>query len=359
MAETDQKTLDPTPKKLEDARKRGDVPSAPEMRHTAMFTCLLIIVAWLGAAAAERLALLCGRLWAGAGEAMLTSSTAQRLARTLLADMLFATGPILLLTTGAAVAGLLLQGQPTLSMERLKLKWDRLSLLAGAKRLFGKQAWVEFVKTLGKFAFVALVVGLTAWPALKGLDRFTGADAGTVSRYSASVVTDMLRIVAMLVAALAVADLTYQRRAWFARMRMSHQEVRDEHKQNEGDPHFKARIRAIGMARARRRMMAAVPTASVVITNPTHYAVALRYDHGAMRAPIVVAKGQDNIALKIRALAAVHRIPVVESPPLARALHASVEIDQPIKVEHYAAVAEIISYVLRLTGAERTVKPRY
>lgn len=349
MADTDQKTLDPTPKKLEDARKRGDVPSAPEMRHAAMFVAALAGVMLLGLYMAERLAALASGLWAGAGDAALTSGGAQRLARTLLGGLLLAIGPLLALTLVGAIMGLLLQGMPALSLSRLKLKWDRLSPLAGVKRLFGKQAWVEFGKTLAKFAFVALVAGSIAWPAMKGLDRMTGADAGEVGRMSAAIVTDMLHSVALLVAVLAAGDLVYQRRQWWARLRMSHQEVRDEHKQSEGDPQIKARIRAIGMARARRRMMSAVPEASVIITNPTHYAVALRYDHGAMRAPIVVAKGADRIALKIRELAGEHNVPIVESPPLARALYASVEIDQPIKVEHYAAVAEIISYVLKLT----------
>lgn len=349
MADTDQKTLDPTPKKLEDARQRGDVPHAPEMRHAAMFAAALAGVLLLGAHAAERLAALASGLWAGAGDAALTGGGAQRLARTLLAGVLLAIGPLLALMILGAVAGLLLQGVPAISASRLALKWDRLSPLAGAKRLLGKQAWVEFGKTLAKFAVVLAVAGGIAWPALKGLDHMVGADAGTVGRMSTAIVTDMLRTVALLVAALALADLVYQRRIWWARLRMSHEEVRDEHKQSEGDPQIKARIRAIGMARARRRMMSAVPEASVVITNPTHYAVALRYDHGAMRAPIVVAKGADRIALKIRELAGEHKVPIVESPPLARALYASVEIDQPIRVEHYAAVAEIISYVLKLT----------
>jgi len=349
MADTDNKTLDPTPKKLEDARKNGDVPGAPEMRHAAMFAAALAGVMALGAYAAERLAALASGLWAGAGEVALTSGSAQRLARTLFASILIAVGPLLLLTIVGAIMGLLLQGIPAISASRLKLKWDRLSPMAGAKRLFGKQAWVEFGKTLAKFAFVALIVGMIAWPAFPGLDRMTGADAGTIGRLSSAIVIDMLRSVAMLVAALAVVDLVYQRRQWWARQRMSYQEVKDEHKQSEGDPQIKAHIRAIGMARARRRMMSAVPQASVVITNPTHFAVALRYDHGAMRAPIVLAKGADRIALRIRELAGEHKVPIVESPPLARALYANVEIDQPIKVEHYAAVAEIISYVLKLT----------
>lgn len=133
---------------------------------------------------------------------------------------------------------------------------------------------------------------------------------------------------------------------------MSLQEVKDEYKQSEGDPHIKGRIRALRVARMRKRMMAAVPTASVVITNPTHYAVALKYERG-MPAPVCVAKGVDLIAFKIREVAAAHDIPVVENVPLARALHASVEIDDEIPVEHYHAVAEVIGYVMKLKRSLR------
>ena len=145
----------------------------------------------------------------------------------------------------------------------------------------------------------------------------------------------------------AVLDYIYQWMSWRQRLRMSLREVREEFKQSEGDPHIKARIRSIRQSRMRRRMMAQVPKASVVITNPTHFAVALQYEKG-MRAPVCLAKGVDAVALKIREVAEHHRIPVVENPPLARALYASVEIDDEIAPDHYKAVAEVIGYVLRL-----------
>jgi flagellar biosynthetic protein FlhB len=153
--------------------------------------------------------------------------------------------------------------------------------------------------------------------------------------------------VVALLAALAAADYFFQYRDWFERQKMSLQEIKDEHKQSDGDPHIKGRIRQLRQQRMRKRMMAAVPTASVIITNPTHFAVALRYEKG-MPAPICVAKGIDSIALKIREIANSKDIPIVENPPLARALHATVEIDNEIPIEHYQAVAEVIGYVMRL-----------
>jgi len=150
-----------------------------------------------------------------------------------------------------------------------------------------------------------------------------------------------------MLAVVAIADYFFQYRQWFERQKMSLQEMKEEFKQSEGDPHIKGRIRQIRMERAKKRMMASVPKASVIITNPTHYSVALSYERG-MSAPVCVAKGADLIALKIREIAKQHDIPIVENVPLARALYATVEIDDEIPVDHYHAVAEIIGYVMGL-----------
>jgi flagellar biosynthetic protein FlhB len=161
--------------------------------------------------------------------------------------------------------------------------------------------------------------------------------------------------VVAILAVIAAMDYFFQYRQWFERQKMSVAELKEEFKQTDGDPAVKGKIRQICQNRMRKRMMAAVPTASVVITNPTHYAVALRYERG-MNAPICVAKGVDLIARKIREVAIEHGIPVVENPPLARAVHATVEIDQEVQPEHYKAVAEVIGYLMRLNrtfGAKR------
>jgi flagellar biosynthetic protein FlhB len=146
-------------------------------------------------------------------------------------------------------------------------------------------------------------------------------------------------------------DYFWQRIRFMSRNRMSKQEIKEEYRQNEGDPVIKAKVRQIRQERARKRMMAAVPDATVVITNPTHFAVALKYESGKMQAPVCVAKGIDALALRIRAVAEENDVPVIENPPLARALHASVEIDEAVPPEHYKAVAQVIGYVMRLNGA--------
>lgn len=356
MAETDKegKTHDPTDKKLSDAREKGDVPSAPEMRHAAIFAAALVVTGGMGVWSFAKLGHMLVRLWGDADDFMLEPEGAQGLVGGLMAQLFVALAPLMGTLVAFALVGGLLQGRPTLAWSRVSPKWSKLSPASGAKRLFGVRALVEFGKTLAKLVLVVTVALIVVWPKAVALDQLVGADAAAIGDAAGGLVSAMLKAVALLVGALALFDWVYQRRSWLARMRMSLQEIKDEHKQSEGDPKIKAKIRAIGMQRSRKRMMAAVPTASVIVTNPTHYAVALKYDHGKMGAPVVVAKGVDAIALKIREIATAANVPIVENRPLARALHATVEIDHPIPAEHYAAVAEIIGYVMRLAKGLRT-----
>lgn len=349
MAEQDQKTHAPTDQKLEDARKKGDVPTASEVRHGVMFIAMLALILGMGGWTVTRMAAFLTGLWSQAGTMRIGSSGNSDFAASLFLSLANIMLPPLLLLLGFALLILFAQGRPNFSATRLKVKWDRLSPMAGLKRLFGKRAMVEFAKTLVKLLLVLIVVGIALHSHIGAFDTLIGASPQAIGSTAVALIVDMLKAAALLVILIAAADFIYQQRSYMKRMMMSFQEIKDEHKQNEGDPKIKGKIRAIAMQRAQRRMMAAVPTASVIITNPTHYAVALRYDHGGMVAPVVVAKGVDAIALKIREVANGANIPIVESPPLARALYASVEIDHPIKTEHYAAVAEIISYVLRIT----------
>ncbi len=185
------------------------------------------------------------------------------------------------------------------------------------------------------------------WPERHRLESMVRFDPAAIMGMTTSLTLHLLGAVVAMLAAVAIADYFFQYRQWFERQKMSLQEMKEEFKQSEGDPQIKGKIRQLRQQRMRKRMMAAVPKASVIITNPTHYAVALSYERG-MPAPICVAKGVDSIALKIRQIAGKHDIPIVENVALARALHATVEIDDEIPVEHYQAVAEIIGYVMGL-----------
>ncbi|MFT3977477.1 MAG: flagellar biosynthesis protein FlhB [Sphingomonas bacterium] len=342
------KTQEPTDKKLADARRKGDVPMAPEVRHAAMFAAILVVVGGVGVQMLGAMRAIFVRLWGGAEDFRLTPDGAQDFAAGLMGSVAMALLPVLATLFVIALLGGLLQGRPMIAWSRVKPRWSKLNPASGLARMFGKRALMEFLKTLAKLCLVGGVAAAIAWPHASGIERLVGADPAEGLDVAHGIVMAMLRPVAALVAALALFDLVWQRRAFLKRMRMSLQEVRDEFKQNEGDPKIKAKIRSIQMQRARGRMMANLPKASVVITNPTHYAVALQYDHGEMAAPVVVAKGVDGMALRIREIAGQHGIPLVENRPLARALYASAEVDRPIPVEHYAAVAEVISYVMRI-----------
>lgn len=258
--------------------------------------------------------------------------------------------PVALLAA-AALASVALQGGLVVAPDRIRPKLSHISPLAGLKRQFSSRALVEFAKGVAKLAVIGAIAVLVLSPEVA---RIAGA-----ARLEMAVLPQLIDVLAVqlligtvaAMTAVAALDLLYQRLRHEREQRMTRQEVKDEFKQTEGDPVIKARLRQIRAERARRRMMAEVPDATVVITNPTHYAVALRYDRLVMTAPVVVAKGVDALARRIREVAAENGVPLVENPVLARGLHAAVELDQEIPAEYYRAVAEIVGYVMRLDGA--------
>jgi flagellar biosynthetic protein FlhB len=254
--------------------------------------------------------------------------------------------PLLMLML-AAVAGNVVQHRFVWSGETLKPKLSKISVVSGAKRIFGKQAAANFAKGLFKVLALGAVMTAVLWPERSRLDALVRLDPNAILPTTTTLTLQLLGAVVAMLAVVAIGDYLLQYRQWFERQKMSLREIKEEFKQSEGDPHIKARIRQLRVARMKKRMMAAVPKASVIITNPTHYSVALSYERG-MSAPVCVAKGMDNIALRIREIAREHDIPIVENVPLARALYATVEVDDEIPAEHYHAVAEIIGYVMGL-----------
>jgi flagellar biosynthetic protein FlhB len=253
----------------------------------------------------------------------------------------------------AGISGHVLQSRPGFTTSRLAPDLSKVSPMAGFKRLFGLDGWMNLVKGLTKIAIVGLAVWTQLWPARGMLESILTQSPGGVVADMSHLLFKVLMAALAALAVIAGADYFLQRMQFMKRNRMSKQEIKEEYRQNEGDPHIKAKIRQLRQERSRKRMMARVPEATVVIMNPTHYAVALQYESGKMGAPICVAKGLDALALRIRAVAEDNDVPVVENPPLARALHASVEIDEPVPPEHYKAVAQVIGYVMRLRGLVR------
>jgi flagellar biosynthetic protein FlhB len=257
----------------------------------------------------------------------------------------------------AALAARYLQDRPTFTGERLTPKIEKLNPVKGFQRVFGKQAFAQFVKTMAKFLLVGSVVAWALWPTDAELENLSLLEPRALLPLLKDKIVAMLMAVASAAAVLAAVDYVFTRQSYMKRLRMSRREIKEEHRQSDGDPMVKAKLRQIRNERSRRRMLSNVPNASVVITNPTHYAVALRYEQGETGAPMCLAMGVDAVAQRIREAAEAHDIPIVEDPPLARALFATAEIDQPIPKEHYEAVAKVIGFVMRLArrrGRRRT-----
>lgn len=347
------KTEDPTSKRLQEARDKGQVVTSREVGNAAMIlTGAIAVVAMGGGVATQMLFTL--RAFVEHPHAFpLGDEDTFSLFWALSSDVGLTVLPILGLLLVVAIGSPLAQHGWLVSVEGLKPKWSKLSPAAGLKRMFSTRGLVELVKSLMKMAIVGTVAVLAVAPMLVGLEQWVGQGAEDMLATTMALSTRLLVGVASAMILIAILDFGYQFWEHQKSMRMTKQEVRDEGKQQEGDPHVKSKIRALRVQRARRRMMAAVPNADVVITNPTHFAVALSYDQGRMAAPRVVAKGVDLVAQRIREVAREHGVPLVENPPLARALYAGVELEQEVPEEHYRAVAQVISYVMKL----KTLRP--
>ncbi|MGO8920485.1 MAG: flagellar biosynthesis protein FlhB [Stellaceae bacterium] len=351
MAEgADNKTEQPSQRKLNNARRQGQVVQSREINSLFMLSTGAVIVLLLAPPLARRLDVTLALFLDPASLSSDRGGILWGAIETLFGEIAGAMVLPLILLVVTAIAGSVLQTGFVLATEKIGFDLSRLSLLSGVGRLFSVRSAMEFIKGMAKVATIVTIAGWMLLPEVDRLPLLAGLGAGALAAEIHRMLLHLMLAVLLLVAALAVLDYGYQRLSFLHSMRMSKQELKEEHKQAEGDPMVKARLRQIRMERTRRRMMAAVPTASVVVTNPTHFAVALAYEMGDKGAPKVVAKGADLIALKIREIAEENDVPVVENPPLARSLYASVEIDDEIPQEHYRAVAEIISYVFRLKG---------
>jgi flagellar biosynthetic protein FlhB len=256
--------------------------------------------------------------------------------------------PVMGLLIAGAAFGVLIQGETVVALERIRPQLSRISLAGGFKRIVSVNALVEFLKSIAKVAVVASIASVVIWPAVAALWQSELVLPESLPALVTRVVGRLLILTVVFLAALALADILWKRFQWLRKQRMTLREVRDEHKDSNGDPQIKAKREGLRRARARQRLATAVPRATVVLTNPTHYAIALRYESGTDPAPVCVAKGTDLMAAQIRKLARENDVPVVENRALARALYDVAEVDAEIPVDHWQAVAEIIGYVLDL-----------
>jgi flagellar biosynthesis protein FlhB len=349
-----EKTEAATPKRLEESRRKGQIPRSRDLSTAAVTMSAAAALYMMGGQ-------LSGKLHAFM-QRSLTLTREQALDHTQMIpaltgaalDGLKICAPVLAVICLAAVLAPLALGGWNFSSEALLPKFSRLSPLEGFKRMFSMRAVVELVKTLAKFGVVGLVAVLVLWkdtPALLSLGQqpLDQAIAHTIQLSGKA----LLAITAGLII-IAGIDVPYQLWTHAEELKMSRQEVREEHKESEGSPEVKGRIRQVQQQMARQRMMQDVPKADVIVTNPTHFAVALRYDEKRMRAPIVVAKGADLIAARIREIATEHSVPIFEAPPLARVLYKNVDIGGEIPATVYQAVAQVLTYIFQLRVAKRS-----
>ncbi len=345
------KSEEPTEKKLRESRKKGDVPSSKEPANLMGVLSLFLIAAFLSPTLFPRLGYDLGEVISNAAFVEIGTG------RTGMSDIGVAVGnlksgiasfmgPVMMVLVLAALFGVFVQGELVFALERLKPKASKISPLAGFKRLFSADAFVEFGKNMAK---VLIVAGLSIWighRAVVGIWQSADAFPETLMSYGLGAALKILVATTALLFFTSSVDVIWKRSQWYKKQRMTKREVTDEHKDTEGDPHIKAKRAAIRRQRSKQRIATAVPTATVVLTNPTHYAVALRFEMGRDNGPVCVAKGTDLIAAQIRKIAREAEVPILENRPLARALHASVEVDETVPTEHWRAVAEIIGYVL-------------
>jgi flagellar biosynthetic protein FlhB len=343
-----ERTEEATPKKREKAREEGQVAKSREVASVAVLGASLLYFYFGSSGLITRIMDMMKTRFVRSGSTMLTIDNIQPLA----IDMVFQTfmilAPFLVMIIVASLAANLLQVGFMFSVKSIAPKFSKIDPLKGFKRMFSMQSLAELVKSILKIAIISVVAWLTVRDEIASTLPLMDQEVGDILTYISRVSFRILSMTCWVLVAMAILDYAYQKWEHERNIKMSKQEVRDENKQTEGDPLIKGRIRRLQREMARRRMMAAVPKADVVITNPEHLAVALHYAPEKMNAPVVVAKGAGVLAAKIREIAAAHRVPVIENKPMAQLLYRMVHVEHAIPEAMYKAVAEILAHVYSL-----------
>lgn len=349
MDDAGEKTEAATPRRRSEARKKGQVPRSQDLTSALVFLGLLITLRNIGGNSGRIIHEYVLSIFAHINTADFTPRLVMQLWREAVIVLLRAVGPVLLVGMGLGLLVNMVQtGGPVFATQSLTPDFNRINPLSGAKRFVSTRAYVELVKSLFKIGLIGYIAYTTARDSYPVLIVMARVDISAAVGIIGSILYNMaLRVIAAILV-MAALDYAYQRWQHEKKLRMSKHEIKQEHKQTEGDPQWKARIRARQKALAKKRMMSDVPKADVVITNPTHFAVALKYDAQKMGAPVVLAKGQDLIARRIREIAQESDIPLVENPPLARALYKQAEIGREIPSDLYEAVAEVLAFVYQI-----------
>jgi flagellar biosynthetic protein FlhB len=344
------KTESATPRKREEARKRGQVPKSHELSSALGLLGMLGVINLSAGFMLKELAKVATFAWGGLGTFQLSMDDLPGHLLSFGGELLLIMGPILLGSFTLGVLSNVVQFGFIFAPEAMTVRWDNISPAKGFERIYSRRSAVEMVKGFVKI----LLIGFTAWATVSGhmggLLDLMNTDLALYFAAIGSLASTLMLRVGLIMLVMALADYFYQRWEYEESLKMSKQEIKDEHRQMEGDPLVKARIRRLQQDAARRRMFAELPKADVVITNPTHLAVAVRYDGEGMDAPVVLAKGARLMAARIKAIAAEHGIPVMENKPLARALYKSVPVGGQVPGAFFGAIAEVLAFVYQAKG---------
>ena len=357
-----EKTEQPTPKKLRDAKKKGQVPRSKELNSMTVMVFGALGLLFMGAHMIGNISSFMQQGFTLSREEVFSQQAVIERLAIAVSEALSAIGPFLFLMTVVAIFTPLMIGGWAFSLDAMAFKTDRINPINGFKRMFSSKGLMELVKAVAKFLVVSVVAVVFLW---SKADDFLGLGSQSLTlalQNGAWLIGLSFLVVSTALILIAAIDVPFQLWDHTKKLKMTLQEVRDELKDTEGKPEVKSRVRQVQQEMAQRRMMEAVPEADVIITNPTHYSVALKYDHDNMAAPVVLAMGKDLIALKIREIAEFHEIEIFEAPPLARALYASCKVDQEIPSHLYFAVAQVLAFVFQLRiareqGSEMPQRP--
>lgn len=350
--EKSQKTEEPTQKRLEDAKKKGQVPTSREVNSFFILLAMAFIVLVLAPGIMRDMQLRLSHYVIRPHDIRIDAASFLHEMQDLMGDALMAMILPAMLAVISVFAANAVQNRFVFSLEPIIPKLNKISPLKGLKRLFSMRSLVEFIKGLLKISIVGAIAIAAIYPFKEHLRLLPDQDMMDLLSFVATITGRIFIGVCIITFMIALLDFAYQKYEFLQNLRMTKQEVKDEYKQQEGDPLVKQKLRQIRRERARKRMMENVPKADVVITNPTHYAIALQYDQLTMGAPHVIAKGKDKVAQRIREVAEKHKIVIMRNPPLARLLYDNATLDEEIPLEYYKAVAEIIGYVYKLKGIQ-------
>ncbi|WP_243047633.1 flagellar biosynthesis protein FlhB [Dyella sp. RRB7] len=346
-----ERTEQPSEKRLREAREKGDIPRSRDLSGAVVVLAGVATLISGGHQSLEHIRRIYGFGLSYGRDALFSDELPARILNMALHEAMALLAPVALATLLAALAAPILLGGLSFSAQALEPKLERLDPISGLGRIFALRGLVELAKSLAKLLLIGTVLVMVMKNWQDDLMATGRGEVGAGMVMSFGLLGHAALLFGSILALIGGADALYQKFDYNKRLRMSRQELKDESKESDGNPELKGRIRQLQFQMARKRMMQELPKADVVITNPTHFAVALRYDEGRMGAPRVIAKGVDELAQQIRLVASSHRVPLVEAPPLARALYATTQLDREIPASLYVAVAQVLAYVFQLKQA--------